>query len=278
MPSPWHSQRNLVGQLITILCASAAFLGGLRMQSRPAAIAAGLLIATSGAFGTFCQVDPSYGWLAAASILAAVSYGIGWDLLTYGAAAVAFTQGFGGALIALVICLTAVLQKREHAVAGLVGVVAYGLLWSVTVSRPPLPHSLRPWQSWHGAEALAGLGVLIAWFVVPFLADATSRHNRDRWLMTLTTVVALAVTLFLGDAPIAPQLYAAFPLGMLIIGVGLGRLMPLIAGEFPSVPLRYAAASAAVALTLLLRVYVDQGAKTALLSPPSGPATLVSVK
>ncbi len=258
--TPRHDVSHLrlaIGLSLSILSAASAYVAGYKMHSRVAGIAAAVLVATSQNYAALCVQHPVSGAVACAAILAVASYSVGWMIVTYFAACIAFTLGFNGALIGLVIAAVPALQKREHASAGLIGYLSFGVLWSFATHSAHLPHGLRPWATWRDAAPLGGLAAFVGWFFVPFYAEATLKGAWDRWLLGLALVGCLVLILFTSTSAIAPQLYDAYPIAMLTVGVALARLIPLISGDYPAPWKRYISAVVAVAATVLLKFALE---------------------
>ncbi len=235
--TPRHDISHLrlaIGLFLSVLSAASAYVAGYKMHSRVAGIASAVLVATSQNYAALCVQHPVSGAVACAAIIAVASYSVGWMIVTYIAACIAFTLGFNGALIGLVIAAVPALQKREHALAGLIGYLSFAVLWSFATHSVHLPHGLRPWATWRDAAPLGGLAAFVGWFFVPFYAEATLKGAWDRWLLGLALVGCLVLILFTSTSAIAPQLYDAYPIAMLVVGVALARLIPLISGDYPA--------------------------------------------
>jgi hypothetical protein len=247
-----HSSLLRTGAGITVdfLAAAGAYVAGLRMHSRTAGTTAALLIASSRDFAWICGTHPTSGALACGVILAIAGYAVNWPIVTYLAAFGAAALGFNGIVIGALIALVSLIQKRRWAVIGAVLIALFDIVWYVLAARVSLPNGLRPWHTWHDARDLIGMGILILWFFAPFYAEATLKGARERWLLGLCLLAAVVFIVFTSSTSIIPQLYVALPIMSLVIGVGLGRLMPLIAGDYPKPSQRYFAATAAVLLTI----------------------------
>jgi hypothetical protein len=256
-PHDHFDERALVGVSLAALCATSLYVTGLKMHGRVAGVAAAALLVSSRNFIGVCMDHPTTGALACAVIVAVACYSIGWTIAVYLAACLAFTLGFNGALIGAVVSIVPVLQRRSNAHFGLIAYFAFGALWSVAVHRFHIPTAIRPWSSWRDAQAMLGLAAFVAWFMAPFCAEATLKGARERWLLALAVVAVVTLIVFTSTDALVPQLYLAYPMAMLVVAVGLARLMPAIAGEYPTTGHRYAAAAAAVVLTVGLKVCLD---------------------
>jgi hypothetical protein len=267
--------RTTIGISVDFIAAASAYIAGLRMHNRTAGTTAAMLVASSYDFAWLCGTHPTSGALSCAVILAIAGYAVNWPIVTYIAAIGATALGFNGIVIGGLIALVSLIQKRQWAVIGAICLVVFDIAWYVVAARVSLPDGIRAWHTWRDARPLIGFGVLSLWFLAPFYAEATLKGARERWLLGLCLLAGVVFIVFTSSTPVVPQLYIALPIVSLVIGVGLGRLMPMIAGDYPKPPQRYFAATAAALITVLGKCMLEPPQSTLIGTPDISVAPLI---
>ena len=229
---------------------AALYLLGWRARDRVAGVSAGLLAATSMSFLSGAAYSPQSAAFTLLTVAALFAFVAGSSLAALALAAVATLIRPDGLLLGLLLMALSLAQQRKRAIYG-VAVFLIPLLalrfWHIASGHgsPPLPavgpHA-GPWL-WLGTPAAA----LLLWLLLPFCAEMSEAGRRARWLpVVLWAGVALLAASCLSDTtptgmrlPLMPSLFA-------LAGGGLSRLLPTLAGEFPSPLARYTLAILAV--------------------------------
>ena len=214
--------RSVLGATIDFLCASACYVAGLRLHGRIAAISAALMVATSPVFASLCVEHPVSGAAACAAIVAVAAYGAGWLIVVFSAACIAFTLGFNRALIGVAIC--GVVLAAETGFCPCRACRLRGF-WRALVTRGfPLAPAARIALM---VDLARSVGAHIRRAPDPLVRSAVlGRSNRSGY-KPLVTHAGADDSVFRGGVCQHRlrdrRLYDAFPLAMLMVGVGLGR-------------------------------------------------------
>ncbi len=247
------------------------YLLGLRARDRYTAnIAAGLLLTSR------MVVDPHgqsmHDALFTILTLAALTFSITGSTLGAIVAAVFATlvRPEGMALGALLIGL-ALIDRRPGGVLGLVVYVVLTVLGIAALTF--LAHRPFPAVAIHpDIEPLARIfdrqNVLAALFIWPMLDDFTETARASRWKAVLSwTVLILAVQSFVQVAGLGR---GPFPCVVYVLAAGgVARMLPHLAGNFPSLSLRYTVAALFFATLFLVRVGTLEPATSPALSQPA---------
>jgi hypothetical protein len=240
---------------------AALYLLGWRARDRAAGVSAGLLAATSALFLSGCAYSPLSAAFTLLTIAALFAFVAGSSLAALALAAVATLVRPDGLLLGLLLMGLALAQQRRRAIYGVaVFLVPLIALWSGRIASgggpPPLPtfglHAGPLLWLWTPAAALT------AWLLLPFCAEMSEAGRRARWLpVVLWAGVALAAATVLSDTTPTGMLLPLMPLLFALAGGGLSRLLPTLAGEFPSPASRYALAVLAVLALVGLHVRLE---------------------
>jgi hypothetical protein len=222
---------------------------GWRARDRAAGVSAGLLAALSPQFHLFAAYSPQSAPFALLTVAALFAFVAGSSLAALVLAAGAAMIRPDGLLLGLLILGLSLAQRRKHTLYGaalfFVPLTAYELCRALGNGFPRLPifglHGGVWLWLWTPASAL------LAWLLLPFCAELSEPPRRSRWLpvilwagLSLLSASVQSVTTPMGMLlPLMPLLFA-------LAGGGLSRLLPALAGEFPSPALRYALATLAV--------------------------------
>jgi len=243
--------REAAGSLAAAGTVIALYLLGWRARDRAAGVSAGLLAATSASFLSGCALSPMSAGFTLLTVAALFAFVAGSSLAALALAAAATLVRPDGLLLGLLLTGLALVQQRKRAVYGAaVFLVPLLAVWSAGI------------VSGHGALRLPAFGLhagpllwlwtpaaaLLLWLLLPFCAEMTEALRRARWLpVVLWSALALASASLLSDTTPAGMALPLMPLLFALAGGGLSRLLPTLAGEFPSPAGRYALAVLAVA-------------------------------
>lgn len=246
-----------------------AYLLGWRARDRATGIIAALLLATSLPFSAMATSLPltmqettsgATALFCLLSLGALFAFVAGSSLAALTLAACATLARPEGVLLGLVLLGLSLAQHRKRALIGAavfllpvgIGLSAQVLFAHQRLSLPNFsPHAdLLLWLASPAA-------VFLLWFLLPFCGELGDGVRRARWLpIILWTVLSFAAESLLrfggGVTPLLPLLPLLPPLFLLLAG-GLSRLLPMLAGEFPSPILRYVLATLAVLSLIGLR-------------------------
>jgi hypothetical protein len=96
------------------------------------------------------------------------------------------------------------------------------------------------------------------WFIFPFCGELTNPESRQKYLPVVLALIAYLSLMSIFVLPMSPQcLLPAIPFLYLVIGLGIARIIPTIAGDIPSIAFRYTVAIAAAA-SLIFVCYAQQ--------------------
>lgn len=258
------------GALAAAGTVAALYLLGGRARDRAAGVSAGLLAATSIPFLFYCAYSPlsaAYTLLTVAALFAFVA---GSSLAALALVAVATLVRPDGLLLGVLLLGMALAQQRKRAIYGAaVFLVPLIALWSGRIASGHGPPSL-PAFGFHAGPLLwlwTPAAALLLWLLLPFCAEMSEGARRARWLpVILWAGAALTAALLLsGTAPIGMILPLMPPL-FALAGGGLSRLLPTLAGEFPSPFARYILAVLAVLAFVGLHVRLEPGVRQAAVS------------
>ena len=269
-----HGGGLMHGQAAGSLAASgivaALYLLGWRARDRAAGVSAGLLAATSVPFLAGCAYSPLSAAFTLLTVAALFAFVAGSSLAALALAAAATLIRLDGMLLGLLLLALALAQQRKRAIYGAaVFMVPLLALWSGRIASghgpPPLPafglHAGPLLWLWTPATAL------LAWLLLPFCAEMSEPLRRARWLpVVLWAAVALAAASLLSDTTPTGMLLPLMPPLFALAGGGLSRLLPTLAGEFPSPAGRYALAVLAVLALVGLHVRLEPGTRQAAVS------------
>ncbi len=259
--------------LDSVLITAALYVGGLKANSRFAGVAGALLYAANQPLAELSAWHPVIASEIALVAIAVCGYLTGIMPLAFGAAAVLGIYGFDGLIVGLCVCVVALLQRKDYAMAGSAALIGVTLLWSLTVSAPRPPHPLASPNLLPLDSAIIATGIFgrTWWFLAPFAAEALLKATRARWTLPISALLVIAALSCFDGWRSEPTILLATPVVILMIAAGFGRLIPLIAGEYPKQVSRYAAATVAVALLLAMQA---MSAKETWVAAPGPPATL----
>lgn len=255
--SGWQGEltgRRLIGSLAAAGIVGVLYLLGWKARDRAAGAGAGLLAAGSLQFlhlATYSPLSAPFTLLCLAALFAFVA---GSSLAALALAAGAAVIRPDGVLLGLLLLALCVAQRRKRTVLGaaifFVPLVAAEIGRSVLgYGLPRLPvFGLHLWV-WHWLWMPAS--ALLGWLLLPFCAELSEPQRRARWLpVVLWILLSLTFATIQSLTTMEGMLLPILPLLFVLAGGGLSRLLPTLAGEFPSPLLRYALATAAV-LTLV---------------------------
>ncbi|MGI4790335.1 MAG: hypothetical protein ACRYFS_15970 [Janthinobacterium lividum] len=245
---------RLGGSIAAAGTVGALYLLGWRARDRAAGISAGLLAALSPQFLHLAAYSPQSAPFALLTVAALFAFVAGSSLAALALAAAAAIVRPDGILLGLLLLGLSLAQHRKRSGYGalifFVPVVAYGIGRSLL----GFGHSQFPVIGLHGGVwhwLWTPASALLVWLLLPFCGELSEPLRRTRWLpvilWTLVSLVSLSVQSV--TTPIG-MLLPLLPLLFALAGGGLSRLVPILAGEFPSPALRYALATLAV-LTLV---------------------------
>ena len=241
---------RLAGSLAAAGIVAALYLLSWRARDRAAGVSAGLLAAVSPQFHLLATYSPQSASFALLTVAALFAFVAGSSLAALALAAGAAIVRPDGLLLGLLLLGLSLAQHRKRTLYGaallFVPVIAYEIgRLTLGYGPPRLPvfglHG-EAWR-WLGMPAAA----LLAWLLLPFCGELSEAARRTRWLpvilwaiLSLISVSVQSVTTPMGMLlPLLPLLFA-------LAGGGLSRLLPTLAGEFPSPALRYTLATLAV--------------------------------
>lgn len=229
---------------------AASYLLGWRARDRAAGVSAGLLAATSQSFLMGAAYSPQSAAFTLLTISALFAFVAGSSLAALGLAAAATLVRPDGLLLGLLLLGLALAQHRKRALWG--AAVFFAPLLAGWAGRMALGHGMPPLPRFDlQAGSLLWLwtpaSALLVWLLLPFCAEMGEPMRRARWLpVVLWAALALASASLLSDTtPIGMRL-TLLPLLFVLAGGGLSRLLPTLAGEFPSPAMRYILAVLAV--------------------------------
>jgi len=242
---------------------AALYLLGWRARDRAAGVSAGLLAATSISFLSGCAYSPLSAAFTLLTVAALFAFVAGSSLAALALAAVATLVRPDGLLLGLLLMALALAQQRKRAIySAAVFLVPLIALWSGRIASGGGPPAL-PAFGLHAGPMLwlwTPAAALLAWLLLPFCAEMSEAGRRARWLpIVLWAGVALASASLLSDTTPTGMLLPLMPLLFALAGGGLSRLLPTLAGEFPSPIGRYALAVLAVLVLVGLHIRLEPG-------------------
>ena len=250
--SAWQGDltgQRLGGSLAAAGTVAALYGLGWRARDRAAGVGAGLLAALSPQFHLSAAYSPQSATFALLTVAALFAFVAGSSLAALALAAGAAIVRPDGLLLGLLFLGLSLAQRRKHTLYGaaifFVPLIAYELCRALGDGFPRLPVFGLHGGAWHWLWTPAS--AVLVWLLLPFCAELSEPVRRSRWLpvilwtgLSLLSVSAQSVTTPAGMLlPLMPLLFA-------LAGGGLSRLLPTLAGEFPSPALRYALATLAV--------------------------------
>ena len=248
---------------------AALYLLGWRTRDRAAGVSAGLLAATSVSFLSGAAPSPQSAAFMLLTVAALFAFVAGSSLAALGLAAAAALVRPDGLLLGLLLMALALVQQRKRALYGMVVFLSPLLaIWPVRILAghgPPVPafglHAGPLLWLWTPAAAL------LLWLLLPFCAEMSEPGRRARWLpVVLWAALALADASFLSETTPTGMVLPLMPLLFALAGGGLSRLLPTLAGEFPSPAGRYALATLAVLGLAGLHIRLEPGVNPARVS------------
>ncbi len=246
------------GSLLGAATVAFAFLLGWRIAGRTAGIVSALLLATSLPFALSAPHETLALLFALLTMSALFAFTAGSSLAALALAGLATVVVPDGALLGLTLALLSFAQGRKRAWLGaLVFLAIAGGGWAARVWGL---HDVFPAVGWHTQTRLlrtlwaAPMGWLL-WFLLPLAGEFADPARRARWL---PTALWFAVSVTAGsviNAGIVPEGMGLvlLPVLCVLIGGGVARLLPTLAGDVPSPFLRTGLATLAVLLLLALR-------------------------
>jgi len=252
---------HAAGSLAAAGTVAALYLLGWRARDRAAGVSAGLLAATSVSFLSGAGYSPQSASFALLTVAALFAFVAGSSLAALALAAVATLVRPDGLLLGLLLMGLALVQQRKRALYGAaVFLIPLLVFWPGRIAlgygSPPLPafglHAGPLLWLWTPASAL------LAWLLLPFCAEMSEPLRRARWLpVVLWAGTALAAASLLSDTTPTGMILPLMPLLFALAGGGLSRLLPTLAGEFPSPAGRYALATLAVLAFIGLHIRLE---------------------
>ena len=241
--------QRLGGSLAAAGIVAALYGLGWRARDRAAGVSAGLLAALSPQFLHLAAYSPesaSFALLTIAALFAFVAGSSLAALILAAGAAIVRPDGLLLGLLLLGLCLA---QRRKHTFYGaaifFVPLIAYELCRALGDGFPRMPIFGLHGGVWHWLWTPAS--ALLVWLLLPFCAELSEPARRSRWLPVIlwTGLSLLSVSVQSVTTP-GGMLLPLMPLLFALAGGGLSRLLPTLAGEFPSPAIRYALATLAV--------------------------------
>lgn len=240
--------------LLSILTLTATYLLGLRIAGRGCGIVSGLLTATS-----YSYVASSASWEGNAFTLATVAalFACAADLTLPACAFAGLATAIrpDGTLLALLLLALFSIRVPKQAMPGaalLVLIAASGWAIRLTLGHQIFPVPVFHAETWPIGWAVKPASLFLLWFLAPFCADLTDTLRRPRWLPVALWAGAYALAnSVVHFAPASDTAVAMMPIVFLMVGGGMARLLPTLAGERPE--FRYALATLAVAALLIIR-------------------------
>jgi hypothetical protein len=262
--SAWRGEmagRQLLGSLAAAGVVGTLYALGWRARDRAAGVSAGLLAALSLQFLFGAAYSPQSALYTLLTMAALFAFVAGSSLaalaLTAGAAIV---RPDGLLLGVLLLALSAVQRRKRTGYGAALFFVPIAIYFAgrlvLGAGMPRLPVFGLHGEVWRWLWTPAS--ALLVWLLLPFCAEWSEAPRRARWLpvvlwlgISLASASVQSVTTPLGMLlPILPLLFA-------LAGGGLSRLLPTLAGEFPSPALRYALATAAVLVLVGLHLRLE---------------------
>jgi hypothetical protein len=262
--SAWRgemAERQLLGSLAAAGIAGTLYALGWRARDRAAGVGAGLLAALSLQFLFGAAYSPQSALYTLLTMAALFAFVAGSSLSALALAAGAAIVRPDGLLLGVLLLALSALQRRKRIGYGaalfFVPLAAYfaGRL-VLGYGMPRLPVFGLHGEVWRWLWTPAS--ALLVWLLLPLCGEWSEPPRRARWL---------PVALWLGISLISASIQSVTtPLGMLLpvlpllfalSGGGLSRLLPTLAGEFPSPALRYALATAAVLVLVGLHLRLE---------------------
>ena len=245
---------RLGGSVAAAGIVGALYLLGWKARDRAAGVGAGLLAATSPLFLYLAAYSPQSAPFALLCVAALFAFVAESSLAALALAAGAAMVRPDGTLLGLLLLGLSLAQRRKRTGLGaalfLVSVAAFEagrVLLGYGMPRLPVFGLHGGIWLWLGAPA----SMLLLWLLLPFCGEFGEAQRRARWLPVVlwTALSLLTASVQLLTTPTG-MLLPLLPLLFALAGAGLSRLLPTLAGEFPSPALRYLLAALAV-LTLV---------------------------
>lgn len=241
---------HLGGSLAAVGIVGALYALGWRARDRAAGLAAGLLAATSAPFLHLAAWSPESAPFALLTVAALFAFVAGSSLAALALAAGATQIRADGFLLGLLLLGLSLAQHRKRAIyGGAVFLLPILAVWSGRIAQgggPPLLPAFGLHSGvWHWLWLPSS--VLLLWLLLPFCAEMSEPQRRARWLpVVLWTLLSLLSASLESITTPTGMLLPLMPLLFALAGGGLSRLLPTLAGEFPSPAGRYALAALAV--------------------------------
>ncbi len=233
-------------------------------------MSAGLLAALSPQFLFLAAYSPQSALFSLLTLAALFAFMAGSSLAALALAAGAAMVRPDGVLLGVLLLALSAAQHRKRTGIGaalfFLPIAAYFAgRFALGYAAPRLPVFGLHGGVWHWLWLPATL--LPAWLLLPLCGEWSEPPRRARWLppalwLGITVISASVQSVTTSEGMLLPVL----PLLFLLAGGGLSRLLPTLAGEFPSPTLRYLLATAAVlvfaGLHLRLEPHVPQPVNT----------------
>jgi hypothetical protein len=239
------------------LTVALVYLLGWRVRDRTTGVVAGLLLATSLSFLQGAVEAPKSVLLALLTAGAMLAFASDFSLAALTLAGLATVVQPDAALLGVVLLVFSFAQHRRRAGVGAVlyFLIALGgsalLLVLGQNSSHAIHRGINPWL--RGAVLSSG-SVFLLWFLLPFLGEWRDRVRRSRWLPIVSWLILYSLTATVVHIGNAQEIALPFlPLFFVIVAGGFSRLLPILAGEFVSLPMRYGVATAGALVLIAMR-------------------------
>ena len=241
---------RLTGSLLAAGSVGTLYALGWRARDRAAGVGAALLAAFSPQFLHLAAYSPQSTALALLSAGALFAFVAGSSLIALALAAGAAMVRPDGVMLGLLLLALSFAQRRKRTGYGAAiffgPVLAFEIgLYTLGHGPPRLPVIGLHGEVWRWLWTPAS--ALLLWLLLPFCGELGEPMRRARWLpVVLWAGISLGLTSVESVTTPTGMLLPALPLLFALAGGGLSRLLPTLAGEFPSPLLRYALATLAV--------------------------------
>ena len=272
----WEGE--MTGQRLEGSLAAAGAVGmlyalGWRARDRAAGVSAGLLAAFSPQFLFLAAYSPQSALFSLLTLAALFAFVAGSSLAALALAAGAAISRPDGVLLGILLLALSAAQQRKRTGLGaavfFVPVAAYFAgRFALNYGMPRLPVFGLHGEVWHWLWLPAS--ALLVWLLLPLCGEWSEPPRRARWLpvalwLGIYLISASAQSLTTSGGMLLPIL----PLLFLLAGGGLSRLLPALAGEFPSPTLRYLLAIASVLVLVGLHLRLEPHVSSQAFSIPT---------
>jgi hypothetical protein len=252
--------------LVDSLLAIAVYASLIQNRDRTAAIVASALCATSIAFLQYVHRSPAMAWFTLLLIIGYAFYNYDWPIPLAIVMAAARVVTPDAIIFAVPFLVSSIMNSVRHSklAAGLFFsfVCTYPFFGHAVLSRVSQTHFLNNSELGLGALTITATNLVpfqtVWWFLFPFVGELSNSNARRKYVPVVVAVILylaaayafVNIRLFNDSLPVTLFVF-------IMVGVGVARVIPVIAGEVRGVLLRYILALTAV-MSLIVVSFCQQ--------------------